>query len=91
MEALERFLAWGGVKRDVTAYLIPPADAIQAGDTSVTLKYGKGLTMYQNHPDGNGGMVSKLTTSPTLKVDIRVDSGTRSAASPGAGIPTPAF
>ena len=64
-----------GVKRDVTAYLIPPADAIQAGDTSVTLKYGKGLTMYQNQPDGNGGMVSNPTTSPTLKVDIRVDSG----------------
>ena len=64
-----------GVKRDVTAYLIPPADAVQAGDTSVTLKYGKGLTMYQNQPDGNGGMVSNLTTSPTLKVDIRVDSG----------------
>ncbi len=31
--------------------------------------------MYQNQPNGNGGMVSKLTTSPTLKVDIRVDSG----------------
>ena len=31
--------------------------------------------MYQNQPDGNGGMTSKLTTSPTLKVDIRVDSG----------------
>ena len=31
--------------------------------------------MYQNQPDGNGGMVSNLTTSPTLKVDIRVDSG----------------
>ena len=64
-----------GVKRNVTAYLILPADAIQAGDTSVTLKYGTGLTMYQNQPDGNGGMTSNLTTSPTLKVDIRVDSG----------------
>ena len=31
--------------------------------------------MYQNQPDGNGGMTSNLTTSPTLKVDIRVDSG----------------
>ena len=64
-----------GVKRDVTAYLIPPVDAVQAGDTFVTLKYGKGLTMYQNQPDGNGGMVSNPTTSPTLKVDILVDSG----------------
>ena len=62
-----------GVKRNVTAYLIPPADAIQVGDTSVTLKYGTGLTMYQNQPDGNGGMTCNLTTSPTLKVDIRVE------------------
>ena len=64
-----------GVKRDVTAYLIPPADAIQEGDTSVTLEYGKGLTMYQNQPDGNGGMVSNPTSSPSLKVTIRVGSG----------------
>lgn len=65
-----------GEKRDVTAMMSAPIEELKAGQTEVTLTFGKGQTMYHNVPVGNA-MKTEEIAPMIVELVIQVEDSTK--------------
>ena len=65
-----------GETRDVTAMMSAPTEALKAGQSTVTLTFGKGQTMYHNVPVGNA-MKTEEIAPITINLSVRVEDPTK--------------
>ena len=65
-----------GETRDVTAMMSAPTTPLEAGQTEVTLTFGKGQTMYHNVPVGNA-MKTEEIAPITIDLSVRVEDPTK--------------
>ena len=65
-----------GETRDVTAMMSAPTEALKAGQSTVTLTFGKGQTMYHNVPTGSA-MKTEEIAPITVDLSVRVKDPTK--------------
>lgn len=65
-----------GETRNVTAMMSAPTEALKAGQSTVTLTFGKGQTMYHNVPVGNA-MKTEEIAPITIDLSVRVEDPTK--------------
>lgn len=67
-----------GETRNVTAMMSAPTEALKAGQTEVTLTFGKGQTMYHNVNVENSNTMKTEEIAPiTIDLSIRVEDPTK--------------